>query len=73
MDQHPKLAQIRKRQSSNSGVAEPHPALADLDPSTAFLYRPRTITFGALGAPRVYRTPTLVWRKIQHAILPTNE
>lgn len=43
---------LTRRQSTNSGIPEPsvhHPALAELDPSTSFLYKPRTITFGALG------------------------
>ena len=42
--------QLRNRPGSNSGVEEPHPALEELDPTTAFLFKPRTITFGALGA-----------------------
>lgn len=49
MEHHPVLAETRKKQSSNSGIGEAHPALSNLDPSTSFLYRPRTVTFGALG------------------------
>jgi len=43
---------LHKRQNSwNDGVNELHPALAEdrLDPATSFLYKPRTITMGALG------------------------
>lgn len=41
----------RKSVSFNDGIGAPHPALAEerMDPATSFLYKPRTITAGALG------------------------
>lgn len=51
--ERPQLEDTRSR-LSNSGIGpEPHPALQELDPSTSFLYQPRTITFGAIGGRRV--------------------